>query len=328
MQTERQRQATEIRAQGEQAARRIRAEADRTATVIVAEANGEASRLQRRRRSRSATASSPMPIGKDPEFFAFYRSMLAYTAGLKGGRDAARDLAGFGILPLFRQFAGRRRSAAELGPFVPGHARGFWWASLLRPSSSMIGFEHADAEGDRCPFALRRQGQWPALTFLRPWISPRISRLRSRCRDCGRLFAGDCQVARFGPGIGRRSGRAAARRGGQHLDLADGRGHARRANRRPRPMFPTVCRSRISSTSSSATTNGAMPDARPRRVQSLGSGFVIDASGIIVTNNHVIEDADEITANFSDGSKLHGDADRPRREDRPRAPPGQARRSR
>jgi serine protease Do len=46
------------------------------------------------------------------------------------------------------------------------------------------------------------------------------------------------------------------------------------------------------------------PDTRPRRVQSLGSGFVIDPSGIIVTNNHVIEDADEITANFSDGSKL------------------------
>jgi len=42
----------------------------------------------------------------------------------------------------------------------------------------------------------------------------------------------------------------------------------------------------------------------PRRVQSLGSGFVIDASGIIVTNNHVIEGADEITANFADGTKL------------------------
>lgn len=41
-----------------------------------------------------------------------------------------------------------------------------------------------------------------------------------------------------------------------------------------------------------------------RRVQSLGSGFVIDAAGIIITNNHVIEDADEITVNFSDGSKL------------------------
>jgi serine protease Do len=44
---------------------------------------------------------------------------------------------------------------------------------------------------------------------------------------------------------------------------------------------------------------------RPRRVQSLGSGFVIDAEqGIIITNNHVIADADEIEANFSDGSKL------------------------
>uniref|UniRef100_UPI003BAB95F2 DegQ family serine endoprotease n=1 Tax=Stappia sp. TaxID=1870903 RepID=UPI003BAB95F2 len=44
---------------------------------------------------------------------------------------------------------------------------------------------------------------------------------------------------------------------------------------------------------------------RPRRVQSLGSGFVLDGTdGIIVTNNHVIEGADEITVNFSDGSKL------------------------
>jgi serine protease Do len=46
------------------------------------------------------------------------------------------------------------------------------------------------------------------------------------------------------------------------------------------------------------------PSDGPRRVQSLGSGFVIDASGIIVTNNHVIEGADEITANFNDGTKL------------------------
>ncbi len=49
---------------------------------------------------------------------------------------------------------------------------------------------------------------------------------------------------------------------------------------------------------------GADSEPPKRRVQSLGSGFVIDASGIIITNNHVIEDADEIVANFSDGSKL------------------------
>ncbi|WP_208995795.1 DegQ family serine endoprotease [Pannonibacter tanglangensis] len=46
-------------------------------------------------------------------------------------------------------------------------------------------------------------------------------------------------------------------------------------------------------------------DGQPRRVQSLGSGFVIDGKeGIIITNNHVIEGADEITANFNDGTKL------------------------
>ena len=42
-----------------------------------------------------------------------------------------------------------------------------------------------------------------------------------------------------------------------------------------------------------------------RKASSLGSGFVIDAKeGIIVTNNHVIDGADEIIANFNDGSKL------------------------
>lgn len=41
-----------------------------------------------------------------------------------------------------------------------------------------------------------------------------------------------------------------------------------------------------------------------RPVSSLGSGFVVDPSGLIVTNNHVIKGADEIFVNFVDGSKL------------------------
>lgn len=45
-------------------------------------------------------------------------------------------------------------------------------------------------------------------------------------------------------------------------------------------------------------------DGAARRVSSLGSGFVIDPSGLIVTNNHVIEDADEIIISFNDGTKL------------------------
>ena len=85
MQTERQRQATELRAQGEQAARRIRAEADRTATVIVAEANGEGERL----RGDGEAAQNRLlseAFSADPGFFAFYRSMQAYQKGL-GGSD-------------------------------------------------------------------------------------------------------------------------------------------------------------------------------------------------------------------------------------------------
>ena len=46
------------------------------------------------------------------------------------------------------------------------------------------------------------------------------------------------------------------------------------------------------------------PNRPPRRVNSLGSGFVIDPAGIVVTNNHVIADADEITVIFNDGSRL------------------------
>lgn len=41
-----------------------------------------------------------------------------------------------------------------------------------------------------------------------------------------------------------------------------------------------------------------------RKVSSLGSGFVVDPTGYIVTNNHVIEGASEIVVNFANGSKL------------------------
>ena len=44
-----------------------------------------------------------------------------------------------------------------------------------------------------------------------------------------------------------------------------------------------------------------------RKISSLGSGFVIDSEGLIATNNHVIDGADEIIINFHDGSKLKVD---------------------
>jgi serine protease Do len=45
-------------------------------------------------------------------------------------------------------------------------------------------------------------------------------------------------------------------------------------------------------------------DAQPHKTNSLGSGFIIDTSGIVVTNNHVIADADEINVIMNDGTKI------------------------
>src|SRR5665213_2817805 len=49
---------------------------------------------------------------------------------------------------------------------------------------------------------------------------------------------------------------------------------------------------------------GHNPAEPPRRAQSLGSGYIIDPSGIVVTNNHVIEGADEITVILQDNTSL------------------------
>jgi serine protease Do len=44
--------------------------------------------------------------------------------------------------------------------------------------------------------------------------------------------------------------------------------------------------------------------SRPRRLQSLGSGFIIASDGLVVTNNHVVAEADEVTVTLNDGTKL------------------------
>jgi membrane protease subunit HflC len=82
MQTERQREAAEFRAQGGQKAQEIRSNADREATVIIAEANSTAEQTRGAgdaERNRLFAES----YGTDPDFFAFYRSMSAYETGLK-----------------------------------------------------------------------------------------------------------------------------------------------------------------------------------------------------------------------------------------------------
>jgi membrane protease subunit HflC len=82
MQTERQREAAEFRAEGSQRSQEIRARADRDVTVLLAEAQskGEQTRGEGDAERNRIFADA---YGRDPDFFTFYRSMQAYEAGLR-----------------------------------------------------------------------------------------------------------------------------------------------------------------------------------------------------------------------------------------------------
>ncbi len=83
MQTERQREAAEFRAQGAQRKQEIEARADRTVTVLRAEAT-RSSEETRGKGDADRNRIFAQAFGKDPEFFEFYRSMQAYERGLAG----------------------------------------------------------------------------------------------------------------------------------------------------------------------------------------------------------------------------------------------------
>jgi membrane protease subunit HflC len=82
MQTERQREAAEFRAQGSQRGQEIRSRADRDVTVLIADATSKAEQV---RGEGDATRNRIFAeaFNRDADFFSFYRSMQAYEAGLK-----------------------------------------------------------------------------------------------------------------------------------------------------------------------------------------------------------------------------------------------------
>jgi len=82
MQTERQREAAEIRAGGNQLAQTIRAKADRDVTVTVAEATSRGEQV-RGEGDAERNRIFAEAYDKDRDFFGFYRSMQAYEAGLR-----------------------------------------------------------------------------------------------------------------------------------------------------------------------------------------------------------------------------------------------------
>lgn len=83
MSKEREREAAEYRAEGDETAQRIRARAEREVTVIKAEAMREAQILQGEGDAEK-TKTLAEAYGQDPDFFAFYRSMQAYQEALPG----------------------------------------------------------------------------------------------------------------------------------------------------------------------------------------------------------------------------------------------------
>lgn len=84
MQSERQREAKQARAQGAEAAQGIRARADRDKVVILADAQREA-QITRGEGDAESVRIYGEAYGKDPEFFAFYRTMQAYRDALGNG---------------------------------------------------------------------------------------------------------------------------------------------------------------------------------------------------------------------------------------------------
>ncbi|MFZ5836432.1 MAG: protease modulator HflC [Pseudomonadota bacterium] len=82
MQTEREREAREARAQGAEIAQRIRSRADREKTVLLAEAKRD-SEITRGKGDGERNRIFAEAVGADPEFFAFYRSMRAYQEAFK-----------------------------------------------------------------------------------------------------------------------------------------------------------------------------------------------------------------------------------------------------
>lgn len=118
MQTERQREAAEFRAQGAQRAQEIRSRADREVTVLVADAQSQAEQIRgegdAKRNQIFADAFS-----QDPDFFTFYRSMQAYETGLKPADTRLVIKPDSSFFRFFSDPTGKARTSVPPAPAAP-----------------------------------------------------------------------------------------------------------------------------------------------------------------------------------------------------------------
>lgn len=115
MRSERQREAAEFRAEGEELSQQIRADADRQQTVILAGAERQAQQL-RGEGDSDAIRIYADAFGKDPEFFAFYRSMEAYRKALGGSETTMVLSPDSDFFEFFNKVPGMSRSVPEALP--------------------------------------------------------------------------------------------------------------------------------------------------------------------------------------------------------------------
>jgi modulator of FtsH protease HflC len=121
MQTERQREAAEFRAQGAQRAQEIRSRADREVTVLVAEATSQSEQIRGEGDSIRNQIFADA-FNKDADFFTFYRSMQAYENSLKSNDTRLVLKPDTNFFRYFNDPSGKPRSAtpaASTGSAAP-----------------------------------------------------------------------------------------------------------------------------------------------------------------------------------------------------------------
>lgn len=112
MQTEREREAKELRAQGAEIGQRIRARADRERRVLIADAQRQ-SEILRGEGDAEAIGIFAEAFGQDPAFFDFYRSLQAYRTALGDGATS------FVLSPNSEFFRYFDRPDGRVAPAVP-----------------------------------------------------------------------------------------------------------------------------------------------------------------------------------------------------------------
>jgi membrane protease subunit HflC len=115
MQTERQREAAEFRAQGAQRAQEIRSRADREVTVLVAEATSQSEQIRGEGDSIRNQIFADA-FNKDADFFTFYRSMQAYENSLKSNDTRLVLKPDTNFFRYFNDPSGKPRPAAPTAP--------------------------------------------------------------------------------------------------------------------------------------------------------------------------------------------------------------------